>query len=177
MTTVNTDIDTIAAEDTPLTLESGFEVKVERLRTRATMSLLKILTRGAGAILSEIKVGADMDPVEFAGQLAGAVVLSIPEAEDETIEFINRMVSPAKLKEGKRLTEADLIHNAKLDEQLREELDDPSLEDLETILYEIITNEAPHILALGKRLAVLLKAQQANATAKQKASSKNASKG
>lgn len=176
MTTGNKDIDTIVSEDTPVTLLSGFKISVERLKTRALMTLLKILTRGASSVLGELRLDADMDPAEFTGNLIGAVLLAIPEAEDETIEFINRMVTPAELKTGSRLSKTDLIFNDELEERLRDELDDPELEDLVTIVTEIVTIEAPHILALGKRLAVLLKAQQLNATAKQSASSKKDSK-
>lgn len=175
MTTGNTDIDTIASEGTPLALESGLEITVERLRTRQLMALLKILTRGAGAILSEIRFSADTDAEEFTGQLLGAVILSIPEAEDETIEFLNKMVSPSGLREG-RLTAADIEANDALITQLRKEMDNPELEDLVTVVEQIIRNEGPHILALGKRLAVLLKAQQTSTTAKQRASSKSATK-
>jgi len=141
------------------------------------MSLLKILTRGAGSVLADLRVSDDMDAEDFTGTLIGAVLLSIPEAEDETIDFLNRMVSPEELKEGTRLSEKDLLANAALEEQLRAELDDPDLDDLTTIVSKIIENEGPHILALGKRLAVLLKVQGKSTTAKQKSSSKNASKG
>lgn len=176
MTTGNNDIDTIAAEPTPLTLESGLEIKVERLRTRALMSLLKILTRGASEVLGSIKFGSDVSQEEFTGQLIGAVILAIPEAEDETIEFLNRMVTPAGIKEG-RLSKADILANVELEERLRDELKDPDLEDLVTIVSEIITIEAPHMLALGKRLGALIRVQQTSETAKQSASSASGSKG
>ena len=108
MTTVKEDIDAIAAEPQELTLESGFPIKVLRIRTRATMSLLKILTRGAGEALMAIRVGSDTSQDEFVGTLLGAVVMSIPEAEDETVEFINRIVEPAKLIDKPRLTPGDV---------------------------------------------------------------------
>lgn len=175
MTTGNTDIDTIASEPTPLTLESGLEIKVERLKTRALMSLLKILTRGAAEVLGTIRFGSDTSQEEFTGQLIGAVILAIPEAEDETIEFINRMVIPAGIKEG-RLSKSDIVANVELEDRLRAELKDPALEDLVTIVSEIVTNEAPHILALGKRLGALIQVQQTSETAKQSASSASGSK-
>lgn len=156
MTTVNEDIDALAAEPKDLTLESGFPIKVLRIRTRATMSLLKILTRGAGEALMAIRVGADTSQDEFVGTLLGAVILSIPEAEDETIEFLNRVVEPAKLIDKPRLTPGDIEWNQDQDDLLRAELRDPSLDDLVTIVSEIIRIEGPHILALGKRLAALL---------------------
>lgn len=175
MTTGNNDIDTIASEPVPLTLESGLEIKVERLKTRALMSLLKILTRGAAEVLGTIRFGEDTSQEEFTGQLIGAVILAIPEAEDETIEFINRMVTPGGVKEG-RLSKADIQKNVELEQALRDELKDPELEDLVTIISEIVTNEAPHILALGKRLGALIQVQQTSETAKQSASSESDSK-
>lgn len=173
MTTGNIDIDTLSQEPTPVTLVSGLEIKIERLRTRALMALLKILTRGAGAVLGELQFDSETSSEAFVGQLLGAVIVAIPEAEDETVEFINRMVTPV-LKEG-RLSKADIAANADLEVQLRTELADPDLDDLLTIFSEIINIEGPHILALGKRLGVLIQAQQLSARAKQGASSKTSS--
>lgn len=175
MTTGNPDIDTIASEATPLTLESGFEIKIERLKTRALMSLLKILTRGASEVLATLRFDADTPQEEFAGQLIGATILAIPEAEDETVEFIQRMVTPAGIKEG-RLTKADIQRNVELEQQLRQELEDPELTDLVTIVTEIIQTEAPHIRALGNQLGALLKVFRTSEAAKQSASSASASK-
>lgn len=176
MTTGNTDIDTLAAEEAPLTLVSGLEIKVDRLRTRAMMSLLKILTRGAAEVLPQLAFSSDTSTEDFTGKLLGAVVLAIPEAEDETIEFVKRMTIPAGLVEGSRLTKDQAEANAALEMQLSEELYDPDLEDLVTILSKIIEVEAPHIIALGKRLGVLLQAQQTSAVAKQGSSSRRSSK-
>lgn len=155
MTTVSVDVDALVADPIPLTLISGFPIKVERLRMRATMALLKILTRGAGEALLSMRLGRDTDPEEFTGVLLGAILVSIPEAEDETIEFIRRMVSPAIIHEG-RITPGDKAWNDEQYETLRNELEDPELDDLMTILSEIIKNEAPHVLALGKQLVALL---------------------
>lgn len=176
MTTENNEIDTLVAEPTPLTLASGFEVKVERLRTRALMSLLKILTRGAADVMAELRFNESEDAQSFAAQLMGAVFLSIPEAEDETIQFVNRMVVPAGLKEGGRLTKAAIEENLKLEAELREQLQDPELEDLLTIVSEIIRVEAPHVMALGKRLATLIEVQQKSAASKQGGSSQKSSR-
>jgi hypothetical protein len=175
MTTVNTDIDTLASEPFPLTLESGTEILVQRLKTRQLMRLLKIITRGAGDVLTELKFSSDMDAEMFTGQLLGAVILSIPEAEDETIDFVKTMVLPATYIEAPRTPaerEANEVHLL----ALSNELDNPELGDLVTIMEQIITNEAQHMLALGKRLALLLKVQQKSATAKQSVSSKKSSK-
>ena len=175
MTTGNTDLDTISSDPIPLTLESGFEIKIERLKTRALMALLKILTRGAAEVLGTLSFNSESSQEEFTGQLLAAVVLAIPEAEDETVEFIQRMVSPAGIKEG-RLSKAEIQENVELEMTLRNELYDPEIGDLITIVSEIVTNEAPHIRALGNQLGVLLKAFQTSDAAKQGASSKSASK-
>jgi len=176
MTTGNTDIDTLEAESTPLSLESGTPIKVERLKTRGLMALLKILTRGAAEVIPTLKFNAETSTEEFAGQLVGAIVFAIPDAEEETVEFINRMVSPANLHEGAKLTKAQQAENAQLADELRLELADPEIDDLVTILEQIIKVEAPHIVALGKRLALLLQVQRTSAVAKQSASSKASSK-
>lgn len=174
MTTGNTDVDIIASEPTPLTLVSGFEIKVERLRTRAVMSLLKILTKGAAEVLSSIVFSEEASQEEFTGQLVGAIILAIPEAEDETIEFVQRMVSPAGLRQGRSKEDAE--YNASLIIELQEQLDDPELEDLLTIVTEIAKVEAPHLKALGNQLGVLFKAQRTSEVAKQSASSKRSTK-
>lgn len=161
MTTVNEDIDAIAADPTPLTLESGLPIKVLRIRTRATMALLKILTRGAGEALFSLRMTQDTDQEEFIGQLLGAVLFSIPEAVDETIEFVNLIVEPAQLHTGPRLTPGDVEWNAEQEALLAAELYDPSLEDLVTIVEAIVKLEGPHVMALGKRLAALFPTAQA----------------
>ena len=163
MTTGNIDVDTMAAEPLPLTLASGLEIKVERLRLRAMLSLLKILTRGASSAMESIVVTADTAPEQFGGAFLAAVILAIPEAEEETIEFLNRMVTTAS---G---TPED-------EDRLRAEMGDPELSDMVTILEQVITVETPHVMALGKQLAVLIKAQWTSISAKQGSSSKRSSK-
>lgn len=159
MTTGNPDIEALAADPTEITLASGLKVQVQRMKTRALMSLLKILTRGAGDLLRTMDTNGDDDA--FRGQLIAAIVFSIPEAEDETIEFIFRMVKPNGIREEGTITRGDKEWNKDLWEQLQAELIDPELEDLISIVTGIVTNEAPHILALGKQLRALMPMVQA----------------
>jgi hypothetical protein len=168
MTTVNADVDTLASEPSDiLTLTTGERVQVERLKTRQTMSLLKILTRGFGGALSSLFVAEDTDSDEFAAELLGSMLVSIPEAEEETIDFIKKMVSPADLIEDPR-TKAEKGSNAEAIDRLTKALDNPELDDLFAIVEVIIRTEAPHIQQLGKRLAVLFKVQTLSETAKSK---------
>lgn len=165
MTTVSEDIDTLASEAGPITLESGDEVNVERLRTRQLFKLLKILTRGAAPILGEISWSAETSPELFSQQLLGALVVSIPEAEEEAMEFIRAMVTPIGLIERPR-TEAERAENYAKQDALSWVLNNPSLDDTVSILERVIQVEAPEILALGKRLGLLLRTQQTATTAK-----------
>jgi hypothetical protein len=150
--TANVDVETLtsATESDELTLTSGSVVRVHRIRTRETFALLKILTRGVGPILGELSFDRD-DPEAFAGQMISLVVLAIPDAEDETIEFLQRMVSPVNPADNDRVTE---------------ELSNPELEDTIAIIEKVIRNESSHMLALGKRLAALFGTKTAEISAK-----------
>lgn len=172
MTTNDPDI--ILSEPVPLTLSNGLEIEVERLRTRALMSLLKILTYGAGEALLNLRVTDDTSEEDFTGALLGAIIFAIPEAENETIEFINRMVVPAGLRATK--TKEDIAHNVALDAQLRDALSDPDLTDLFLIVSEIVKREAPHIRALGKQISVLFPMAKMNAEKQQTSSTKRSTK-
>lgn len=156
MTTVNKDVDSIAAEPVPITLSSGERVHIERLKTRQLFKLLKVLTRGAGEALSSLDISTDMDAEEFTGQLLAAVVISIPEAEDEAIEFIQSMVSPVGLIIPPR-SKDDKKKNDDLYDAIASSLYNPELEDTINIIEQVVVNEASEIQALGKRLGGLLK--------------------
>lgn len=156
MTTENPDTEAILAEPTTLTLSNGLVVKVERLKTRATLALMRILTRGAGEFFRS-EIGAfDPGSEEFQGQLIAAVLFSIPEAPDETIDFIRLMVKPAQLREEGRITPGDRAWNEDQWNALDEVLADPEIEDLIDVTVELVRNEAPHIAALGKKIAALI---------------------
>lgn len=173
--TTNPETEALVAEAAPIILSSGTVVEVERLRTRGLMALLKILTRGAADFLPELKFDSGTSQEAFTGQLIGTALLAIPEAVEETIGFINQMVSLPK-QHGK-LSGPAALAAAEAEVNFRAEMADPELDDLVTIMSEIIRVEAPHVMALGKRLGTLLESQQKNAIAKQSASSKNASEG
>lgn len=178
MTTSNTDIETIVSDPIEgLHLVSGTPIKVNRLRTRELMALLRILTRGAADVLTNLRFDESTTEADFTGTLIAGIILAIPEAENETVNFLNVMVTHADIKEGIRLSRQEIANNVELENSLREELDNPELEDTITILSEIIKTEASHMMALGKQLGVLIKAQQMNASAKQGGSSKRSSKG
>jgi hypothetical protein len=148
-----TDSQIILSDDIPLELASGFPIKVERLKTRATLALLRIMLRGAGDVL----FSGQLDPNDegFQQQLVFAVLFSIPEAPDETLDFLRVMVKPGQLREAGRITKGDEAWNEEQWDLLRKELEDPELEDLIDIVVQIVKNEGPHIQALGKKLTAL----------------------
>lgn len=149
----------LLAEGDTVTLVSGTEVKIERLRTRQLFKLVKILTSGAAHLIPNLNIGPDASADEFAGSLLGMAIIAIPEAEDEAIDFVRSMVTPVGINE-KPVTKTDREANEELFRSLYEELYNPDLDDFVTIITTVIQNEAEHIQALGKRLMSLLKVSQ-----------------
>lgn len=158
------DVDALVPESEEITLSSGSVVRVERLRTRGMFKLLKIVTRGGGPILMQMDLDFN-DTQTFVGQFLAVVMMAIPEAEDEAIEFIQSMAVPAGFKENAK-SKADQARNQELVAELLEELDDPTIDDTFSIIETIIKNEAHDIQALGKRLAATLKAMSPSSSAK-----------
>lgn len=165
MTTDNS----LISEPTVVTLQNQFQVNIERLKTRQLFKLLKIITRGAGEVLPTLSVNASTSQEEFAGTLLAAMIFAIPEAEEETVEFLKSMVTPADIREPVK-SKMDEEHNDQQRAMLAVIFDNLEIEDLIDVLEKIVELEAPHIVSVGKRLGTLLKAQNQSQEAK---SSKN----
>lgn len=148
------DVETIAPEPDVVELSSGSVVRVKPIKTRETFALLKIVSRGAGPILAEVAFNRE-DQDAFASQMIGLIVMAIPEAVEETIEFVQIMCEPVKDFIEQPRTKEQRKHNEELLTALYEELENPELDDLIAIVSAIAINEAPHMMALGKRLAAL----------------------
>jgi hypothetical protein len=158
------DVEALSPNPDTVTLESGFVVRVERLKTRGMFKLLKVVTRGAGPILMQMPLDFN-DTEAFIQQFIAIVIMAIPEAEDEAVDFIRSMVVPAEYDEDAKSKSAQ-AKNEKLFERLYRELQDPEPGDTLDIITKIIENEGPHIAALGKRLAATLKVQVSSLEAK-----------
>lgn len=142
-------------------LTSGFPVEVVRLRTRQLFRLMRIITRGATPqALSQLNFDMDDDEgrKKFAAQLLGIVIQAIPEAEQETIFFLQAMTRPQGIidKPGVALTKHETEQNDALYDRFSRDMFNPDLEDFISLLEVIITAEAPDIQALGKKLTHLL---------------------
>lgn len=135
-----------------LVLESGTEFDLEALKLRQFLRLLRIVTRGAADVLDQAELDFN-DPQSFVQTFLGMVLFSIPEAEEETVDFIKSMVRPK-----------NLTGNAKDDlpriQALSNELDNPELEDTVTIVQAVIEREAEDLRALGKRLGTMFTVAQ-----------------
>lgn len=159
------DVDALAPSPDVITLVSGDVVRVEPLKTRGMFKLLKIVTRGAGPILMEMPLEFDNER-EFVQQLLAVILMAIPEAEDEAIDFIKSMVIPNEFIEGARPKTPEDELNKEAFARLNATLDDPHPLDTLSIIQTIVQNEAGNIQALGKGLAAILKTQLGSRTAK-----------
>ncbi len=141
-------------------LTSGTVVVLEDLKARQFFKLLRIVTHGAMPLMQDMslfKLDPDTDPGEFTSRLLSILVLSIPDAEDETIEFIASMCKPYGLIEDRRLNKQDAERNEELWRRLAKDLDNPELDDLVTLIEAVVRRESADIQALGKRLAAMFK--------------------
>lgn len=158
-----TSIDELSAmepQTQTITLAGGTQVVIERLRARQFFKLLRIVTHGAMPALNTMNMLPDPngDRGEFVTKLLSMVVLSIPDAEEETLDFIASMCTPVGLRPGgRKASKEDVEYNASLWTSLGQELHNPELDDLVTIIEAVIRAESDDIQALGKRLAALFR--------------------
>jgi ubiquinone biosynthesis protein UbiJ len=139
-------------------LSTGFSLEIQRLKTRQLFRLLKVLTHGAGPALMQSNLDFGGDPSEFGQKLMALVVMSVPDAENEFIQFLASMCQPdglAAVRRGSKLNKQETEDNAALWLQFDEELHNPDPMDLLDVVEAIVKQEAPDIQALGKRLAAL----------------------
>lgn len=143
------EIDRLDPQPIEMRLESGTEFDLEPLKLRQFLRLLRIVTRGAADVLDSTELNFN-NPQEFVQTFLGMVLFSIPEAEEETIDFIKSMVKPK-----------DMTGDPKADlpkiQALVAELDNPELEDTLTIVQAVIERESEDLRALGKRLGAMFK--------------------
>ncbi len=159
----NHELDALDPVPEQVKLASGTVVALEDLKARQFFKLLRILTRGAMPVLQDLsifKIDGDTSVEEFTTRLMTLLLLAVPEAENETIEFVTAMVKPVGLIEGRKLNKQDTERNNELWYKVVSELDNPELDDLVTIIEAIVRREAADIQALGKRLSAMFKLAQ-----------------
>lgn len=131
----------------PFELSSGSRVVVKQLKLREFLALLRIVTRGAAPALGSVSLDFD-NPTQFVQSLLGIVLFAIPEATEETIEFVQTVVEPADLPRDAKAAIAAR-------ESLMQELFNPELEDLINIVAVVVASEGSDLQKLGKRLKTM----------------------
>lgn len=151
----DSELDRLDPFPTRVILSTGFELELQRLRTRQFFRLLRVLTHGAGPLLMQNSLDFRSDPEAFAQRLVGLLIVSIPDAEQEFIQFLASMAQPAGITEtpvGRELTKQEKEDNKALWDRYNTELGNPDPMDTVEIIEAIIRREAPEMQALGKRL-------------------------
>lgn len=137
------EIDVLDPPPDTVTLENGMILRIKPLKARQFFKLLRIITHGGAQMLTRLQWTSLEDPDAFATQLVAVIVFAIPEAEQETIDFIISMIE---------FPEDEKLHGA-----IFAEISEPEIEDLFTIIENIVQREKGDLVALGKRLAKLWK--------------------
>jgi hypothetical protein len=152
----DSEIERIDPDLATVKLSTGYEVGLQRLKTRQFFRLLKVLTRGLGPAMVQAGLDFNADPEGFGQKLLAMTVMAIPEAEQQFIEFLQSMCRPLGLHEGAQLSKQQREDNAAAISEMVDELNNPELDDLLDLAEAIVRAEAPEIQALGKRVAALL---------------------
>lgn len=146
------DIERLVPDPTaPFALESGTLVRTKPLKLREFLSLLKIVTRGAAMAMGSVSLNTNDE--DFMQSMVSLFIFAIPEAEEEACDFIRMMVEPASKfdsPDAKATAEADLW----------DELSNPGLEDLITIIETVVRREGKDLRSLGKRLSSMFAVAQ-----------------
>jgi len=152
------DIDRIDPVPETLELKCGIEVHLLPLRTRQLFKLLRVITHGAGQALMQSGLDFQEDPAVFLQKLVGLVLFSIPDAEQETIDFLQAMVEPTNLvdKQPRDMNTKERDHNVELWTKLNTELWNPDPGDTIDIIEAVVRREASDLQALGKRIRQFL---------------------
>ncbi len=173
-----TELRHLMPESEQVKLSGDVVAEIQDLKLRQFLAMLRIITRGSLPMLVDGSFfsSAQDDPEDFAKRLLSVLVLSIPDAEDETVAFLQSLVKPAGLIEGRRLDKHDVERNTLLIAQLDAIMQNPELDDMVTILEVVIRREAADIQALGKRLARMFQvAVKAGSTSRPHQSTKTSS--
>lgn len=146
-----------------ITLSTGTEVKLLDLKARQFFKLLRIISHGpAMAALTNSSNLLQGEPEAVVMRLVGFLLVSIPDAYDETLAFLQDMVQPVNLKEAPKSADKAVAlktaeHNNAQWAELAEAMENPEIEDVIDLVDAIIKRESADLAALGKKVASLFK--------------------
>jgi|SRR6516225_2517082 hypothetical protein len=152
------ELDRLDPEPVIVKMSTGFAVEVVRLRTRQFFRLLRVLTNGAGPAMMQAGLNFRDNPDDFTQKFLMLVLMSIPDAEQQAIMFLQSMLKPAGLadKPDSQLTKQQKEDNQGLWDRFNEELFNPELTDTIDLIEVMVRQEAPELQALGKRLQAMM---------------------
>lgn len=144
-----------------ISLMSGTKARMVPLRMRQMFRLMRIITRGGAQFIPMLREAFmtsknDEEAAEaFGTQLLAVMLIALPEAEDEAVEFVQSVVEPADLIARNDKQAREFNDNAR--RSLDAELYNPHPDDLITVVEAVILTNKEDLVALGKRLGAMLK--------------------
>jgi hypothetical protein len=152
------ELDRLDPQPQVVKLTTGLQVDIVRMRTRQFFRLLRVLTHGAGPAMMRSGLDFSAGAQQFTAQLLTLVAMSIPDAEQEAISFLQSMCKPNGVtdKPDSQLTKAEREGNEALYERFNKDLFNPELDDTLDLIEAIVTIEAPELQALGKKIQRML---------------------
>ena len=154
------DVEVLEPTSEGIKLSTGDFVNIKPLKTRGLFKLLKIITSALGDLIASVSLSEDEE--EFTGQMIGLIVAAVPQAEDESIEFIRAMVEPTGLIPRAK-SKGDRERNEALELSLDEALEDPAPIDTLAIITALVEAEADNMMSLGKQVQAMFKMNVAQA--------------
>ena len=136
----------------PLTLSTGLEVEIRPLKLREFLKLLKIITRGGASIMGSVSLDFN-DTEAFMQELLAIILFSVPEAEDEVVEFLESIVKPTGMT-------GDMSKDQEKFTLIAETFDNPEMEDVIDVVTLLVRSEGKDLAALGKRLRAMFQVGQ-----------------
>lgn len=106
-------------------------VRVNRLKTREFLALMRAITRGVGPGLSHLTLAGSED--EQVAEMLGIVVMAIPEAGDDFVEFVQTVTVAVGKDDAQRV---------------QQELRNPEIDDTLRIIEQVVTQEIDDLQAL-----------------------------
>lgn len=149
------EIDSILGVDTELKLSTGTLINIRPLKTLELFKLLKIISASGARAVLQFRLDEASSVEDFMTRMLGLIMVSVPEAERETLDFLRCMVEPVGLIKPER-NKQDQQKNQVLWNELTVALDNPEMEDTLSIIESIVQAEAGNIQSLGKRIARMM---------------------
>ena len=99
-------------------------------------------------------VSLDFNDTEaFMQELLAIILFSVPEAEDEVVEFLESIVKPTGMT-------GDMSKDQEKFTLIAETFDNPEMEDVIDVVTLLVRSEGKDLAALGKRLRAMFQVGQ-----------------